>query len=37
MLLKGLLENPPPVPAQHPFTLQAMLDGTMSVYDELLS
>lgn len=35
-VLKGLLENPPPVPAEHPFTLQAMLEGTLAVYGELL-
>ena len=36
-VVKTLLENPPPIPAEHPFTLQAMLEGTMAVYDELLS
>jgi glycosyltransferase involved in cell wall biosynthesis len=35
-VVKRLLENPPPVPMQHPFTLQAMLEGTMAVYEELL-
>ena len=36
-VVKALLENPPPVPAEHPFTLQAMLEGTMAVYAELLA
>lgn len=36
-VIRELLENPPPVPASHPFTLQAMLDGTLAVYDELLT
>ncbi|RYD67554.1 MAG: glycosyltransferase [Verrucomicrobiaceae bacterium] len=36
-VVKQLLENPPPVPTEHPFTLQAMLEGTMGVYAELLS
>ena len=34
-VVRSLLENPPPVPREHPFTLKAMLDGTMAVYDEL--
>ena len=34
-VIQILLDNPPPVPAQHPFTLQAMLEGTMAVYREL--
>jgi glycosyltransferase involved in cell wall biosynthesis len=34
--IRVLLENPPPVPREHPFTLQAMLDGTLAVYGELL-
>lgn len=34
--LRGLLDHPPPVPRDHPFTLQAMLGGTMGVYEELL-
>ncbi|MCW1921212.1 glycosyltransferase family 4 protein [Luteolibacter arcticus] len=34
-VVKNLLENPPPVPKEHPFTLQAMLGGTMAVYGEL--
>lgn len=34
--VKALLENPPPVPETYPFTLQAMLEGTMAVYAELL-
>jgi glycosyltransferase involved in cell wall biosynthesis len=36
-VIRGLLENPPPVPREHPFTLQAMLDGTLAVYRELLA
>ncbi|MCW1883613.1 glycosyltransferase family 4 protein [Luteolibacter flavescens] len=35
-VVKALLENPPAVPVKHPFTLAAMLDGTMDVYRELL-
>jgi len=35
-VIRALLENPPSVPAQHPFTLQAMLEGTMAVYRELI-
>ncbi|QJE97430.1 glycosyltransferase family 4 protein [Luteolibacter luteus] len=35
-IIRALLENPPPVPSQHPFTLEAMLEGTMSVYRELV-
>lgn len=31
----GMLEDPPPVPRSHPFTLEAMLDGTLAVYREL--
>lgn len=34
-VVSNLLENAPPVPKQHPFTLQAMLEGTMAVYEEL--
>ncbi|SRR5579885_37133 len=29
------LASPPPVPASHPYTLQAMLDATMDVYHSL--
>ena len=35
-LIRGLLADPPQVPRKHPFTLQAMLEGTMAVYGELL-
>jgi glycosyltransferase involved in cell wall biosynthesis len=35
-VIRRLLENPPPVPAEHPFTLDAMLEGTLAVYRELL-
>ncbi|MCW1914637.1 glycosyltransferase family 4 protein [Luteolibacter sp. GHJ8] len=35
-LVRGLLEDPPKVPREHPFTLDAMLEGTMGVYGELL-
>ena len=31
----ALLERPPPVPASHPFTLQAMLDRTLALYGEV--
>jgi len=34
--IRTLLENPPPVPREHPFTLRAMLEGTLAVYRELL-
>lgn len=34
-VIRRLLEDAPPVPAEHPFTLQAMLDGTLAVYREL--
>lgn len=34
-VIRSLLENPPPVPVEHPFTLQAMLGGTLAIYDEL--
>lgn len=36
-VVQALLANPPPVPREHPFTLQAMLDGTLAVYEELLA
>lgn len=36
-IIRGLLENPPPVPRNHPFTLEAMLEGTLAVYRELLT
>lgn len=36
-VIRGLLDNPPPVPEEHPFTLRAMLDGTLAVYDELVA
>ncbi|TAE78418.1 MAG: glycosyltransferase [Verrucomicrobia bacterium] len=36
-VIRRLLESPPPVPTKHPFTLEAMLDGTLAVYAELLS
>lgn len=32
----GLLDDPPPVPADHPYTLDAQLDATLSLYRELL-
>jgi glycosyltransferase involved in cell wall biosynthesis len=35
-LIRGLLDDPPQVPREHPFTLQAMLDGTLGVYRELV-
>jgi glycosyltransferase involved in cell wall biosynthesis len=35
-LVRGLLDDPPTVPKEHPFTLRAMLDGTMAVYRELV-
>jgi glycosyltransferase involved in cell wall biosynthesis len=35
-VLRALLGNPPPVPPEHPFTLEAMLEGTLAVYAELL-
>ncbi|WP_193214215.1 glycosyltransferase family 4 protein [Luteolibacter marinus] len=35
-VIRRLLDDPPQVPAEHPFTLQAMLDGTLAVYGELL-
>lgn len=35
--IRRFLDNPPAVPAEHPYTLQAMLDGTLDVYRELLS
>lgn len=35
-VVRSLLDNPPSVPAEHPFTLQAMLEGTINVYRELL-
>lgn len=31
----ALLERPPPVPAGHPFTLRAMLDRTLALYESL--
>lgn len=31
-----LLESPPPVPADHPYTLDAMLDATFGLYRELI-
>jgi glycosyltransferase involved in cell wall biosynthesis len=37
VVIRRLLDDPPPVPADHPFTLAAMLDGTLAVYDELLA
>lgn len=36
-VIRALLENPPPVPKEHPFTLRAMLDGTLAVYGELVA
>ncbi len=36
-VVKALLDNPPPVPKEHPFTLKAMLEGTMAVYGELVA
>lgn len=30
-----MLDDPPPVPADHPYTLEAMLDATLSLYREL--
>jgi hypothetical protein len=35
-VIRRLLDNPPPVPEEHPYTLQAMLEGTLAVYGELL-
>jgi glycosyltransferase involved in cell wall biosynthesis len=35
--IRTFLKNPPAVPDSHPFTLQRMLDQTVSVYQELLS
>lgn len=35
--VRRFLAAPPAVPADHPFTLQAMLDGTLAVYHELLN
>lgn len=35
-VIRRLLESPPPVPPEHPFTLRAMLDGTLAIYGELL-
>lgn len=35
-VIRRLLDNPPPVPEEHPYTLQAMLEGTLAVYAELL-
>jgi len=32
---KAFLQAPPPVPAHHPYTLQAMLDSTLSLYQSL--
>ena len=34
--IRRFLDHPPAVPAGHPYTLQAMLDGTLAVYQELL-
>jgi glycosyltransferase involved in cell wall biosynthesis len=36
-VIHRLLENPPPVPKEHPFTLEAMLEGTLAVYRELVA
>ncbi|MDB6079014.1 MAG: glycosyl transferase group 1 [Akkermansiaceae bacterium] len=36
-VIRGLLADPPPVPSRHPFTLAAMLEGTLEVYRELLA
>lgn len=36
-VIQGLLDAPPPVPRDHPFTLSAMLEGTVEVYRELLA
>jgi glycosyltransferase involved in cell wall biosynthesis len=33
--VKAFLQAPPPVPAHHPYTLQAMLDSTLSLYQSL--
>lgn len=33
--LAAMLENAPPVPAEHPYTLQRMLDATLALYAEL--
>jgi glycosyltransferase involved in cell wall biosynthesis len=35
--VRRFLENPPQIPAAHPFTLQAMLEGTVEVYRELIA
>jgi len=34
-VIRQLLDEPPPVPTDNPFTLRRMLDGTLEVYDEL--
>jgi glycosyltransferase involved in cell wall biosynthesis len=35
--IRRFLDRPPAVPAAHPFTLQAMLEGTVAVYHELVA
>lgn len=35
-IVRGLLDDPPAVPREYPFTLQRMLEGTLAVYNELL-
>ena len=35
-IIRGLLDDPPAVPVEYPFTLKRMLEGTMDVYRELL-
>jgi len=34
--VRAFLDHPPTVPTEHPYTLQAMLNGTLDVYRELL-
>lgn len=33
--IRTFLDDPPNIPAEHPYTLQAMLDGTLAIYREL--
>jgi glycosyltransferase involved in cell wall biosynthesis len=36
-VIRTLLDQPPAVPRSHPYTLAAMLEGTVQVYEELLA
>jgi hypothetical protein len=36
-VVRRLLDHPPAVPEEHPFTLEAMLEGTLQVYGELVA